>query len=190
MALVYGVGTNDADYKVSRINPNGKQSLCPFYAKWRGMLSRCYSEHEQKRHPTYNDCSVCYEWLKFSSFKSWMIKQDWKGKELDKDILTQGNKVYSPETCLFVDSKINKLLNNHKAKKGTHPQGVHFSTKAKKFKAIVNANGDNIYLGLFSSSRLAFEAYKTEKYKIISDVALQQTEPLKSALLNYKISED
>jgi hypothetical protein len=39
-----------------------------------------------------------------------MEKQDWKGKELDKDLLVNGNKVYSPETCIFLTKKVNSFI--------------------------------------------------------------------------------
>ena len=107
--LVYGVGINDADYQV---NPtiDGSRVMCPAYSAWHSMIERCYSEKYHDKKPTYKECYVCDEWLYFLKFKSWMEKQDYKGKELDKDILIQGNKVYSPETRIFVDKTINVLF--------------------------------------------------------------------------------
>ena len=74
------------------------------------MLQRCYSESHLVRQPTYKGCSVCEEWLTFSNFKSWMEQQDWEGKQLDKDLLVYKNKIYSPETCVFVSSVINSFF--------------------------------------------------------------------------------
>jgi len=39
-----------------------------------------------------------------------MERQDWEGKHLDKDILIPGNKIYSPDRCIFVSSLINLLI--------------------------------------------------------------------------------
>ncbi|PHS02450.1 MAG: hypothetical protein COA78_21250 [Blastopirellula sp.] len=186
--LVFGVGLNDAEYIVKPII-NGKQLCCPYYAKWKDMIVRCYSEKEQKRYPTYIGCTVCGEWLFFSKFKAWMINQDWQDKQLDKDLLVQGNKLYSPETCLFISSAINKLLINRKASRGIHSQGVDFNRRANQYRARVRVNGKSKHLGFFDTDNEAFNSYKVAKYEIIKDIALQQTEPLKSALLNYKISE-
>jgi len=87
--LVCGVGINDADYPTRRYKTvNGKSKLvwtCPFWRKWKDMISRCYSERELEKYPTYKGCSVCEDWLYFSRFKAWMEKQAWEGLVLDKD---------------------------------------------------------------------------------------------------------
>lgn len=108
----YGFGINDSEY-MTRITVNGKKYSCPFYSRWQSMLSRCYSTNVHIMHPTYKDCYVCKEWLLFSSFKAWMIKQDWKGKSMDKDIITEGNKIYCPSQCMFVSGKINNLIKSN-----------------------------------------------------------------------------
>jgi len=188
-SLVQGVGINDADYKVLTRSANGNV-ICNYYGRWVGMLRRCYSSEYQSRQPTYKGCTVCSEWLTFSNFKEWMEKQDWKGKELDKDLLTQGNKIYSPLYCIFVDKKINTLTTTRKSLRGKYKVGVTSSKSGNKFVSICNdGNRKQVHLGVFITEQEAHNAYCDYKYKLIAGVALQQTEPLKSALLNYKISE-
>ena len=125
--LVCGVGINNADYVVTVYETigyeNGKQKRrvvwrCPFYSRWNDMLARCYTTSYKQRFPTYEGCYVCKEWLIFSNFKAWMEKQDWEGKELDKDLLVSRNKVYSPETCVFVDKRVNLFLTESSANRG------------------------------------------------------------------------
>jgi len=186
--LVFGVGTNDATYIVKPLI-NGKQITCPFYAKWSGMIERCQSEILHKKQSTYTECSTCDEWLLFSNFKKWMKTQDWKGKELDKDILVQGNKVYSPETCMFVERSINVLFTNSAAVRGEFPQGVSYHKNNMKFMAKCSSGGKRVHIGYYDNPEDAYTAYRNFKYKLIADIAANQTEPLKSALLNYKISE-
>ena len=130
------------------------------------------------------------EWILFSSFKSWMMKQEWHNKHLDKDLLVQGNKIYSEKTCLFVSPEINSLLSNSGALRGACQQGVHFHKRDRNYRARISIDGKKVHLGLFGTEIEAFEAYKTAKYAYIKEVALQQTEPLRSALLNYKINGD
>lgn len=187
--LILGCGVNDADY-VTQPLIGGKTVVCPYYDRWHSMLTRCYSEKYHAKFPTYIGCSAIEEWLTFSNFKAWMVKQDWENKHLDKDILFQGNKIYSPEKCLFVSKEINLLLSNHKARRGLYPQGVHFSKRDKKFVAQVNIYGKRTHIGYFGTEEEAYSAYKSAKYAVIKEIALKQSEPLRSALLNHKIDFD
>ena len=129
-SLVHGVGVNDSDYD-TRNQKNGW--LCPFYVKWCTMLRRCYSLKWHKQYPTYIGCSVCPEWRYFSKFRLWMSTQNWKGMDLDKDILVKGNQVYSPDTCCFIPAAINSLFASGKKKKhNLHlPEGVILTANGK-----------------------------------------------------------
>ena len=155
--LVYGVGVNDADYMVN-VSTDIKTLHCPFYERWKQMLRRCYSEKYQAKQPTYIGCSVCDDWLAFSNFKVWMIDQDWVGKHLDKDILVQGNKVYSPLTCVFVSQSVNNILSENKLTRGGTRQGVCFHKPMGKFLAKINIHGKKTHIGYFSSEEDACQS--------------------------------
>ena len=71
-------------------------------------------------------------------FRAWMVEQDWKGKQLDKDLLVQGNKMYSPDTCVFVDGVVNNFLTDRAAARGEWPIGVIWHERAKKFMSQCN----------------------------------------------------
>lgn len=187
--LIHGIGINDADYDVHP-TINGKRLLCQFYRTWNGMVRRCYSEKSQDKQPSYIGCTVSRDWLLFSNFKKWMVMQDWEGKSLDKDILFQGNKVYAPDKCIFVTVAINSLLTNRTALRGNCPQGVCFHKEHNKFRARCSFNGGSKFIGYYNTPEEAHEAYKAFKYKHIAEVANQQSEPLRSALLAYKIEGD
>lgn len=135
--LVAGVGVNDADYIVAiktkdAVTGKAKQWICPYYEKWASMLKRCYSEAALKHDPTYTNCIVCEEWKHFSNFKSWMEKQEWKGKQLDKDILGD-SKLYSPETCTFVSLKVNLFLKGNYQNK--YLPGVIYAKGRNRYRA-------------------------------------------------------
>lgn len=185
---VHGVGVNDSTGRITW-SEGGKRSTCPYYARWQNMLKRCYITHLSKD-KSYNDCSVCDEWLLFSNFKAWMLDQDWVGKCLDKDILKQGNKIYSPDHCLFVDVKINNLLNGRCNQRGKYLRGVHFNKDKNKYYSLCNKDKKPKNLGYFDTEDQAFEAYKKFKYKVIADTAKKQDEPLRSALLAYIIDKE
>lgn len=187
--LVFGIGINDADYMI-RPRLNGKGVMCPFYQKWHNMLGRCYNPKYHEKQPTYLECSVCEPWLTFSNFRAWMVKQDWRGKHLDKDLLILGNKTYSPETCIFVPGDINKLINDHAAKRGKWPIGVCFDKASGRFRARCRVNGGYRDLGRFSTPEQAHKAYVIFKEEHIHQIALEQEEPLKAALLNWTFDKD
>ena len=166
MKLIRGVGVNDADYA---INPmvEGKQVMCLFYSRWTAMLERCYSAKLQERCPTYKGCFVVEEWLTFSKFRKWMIAQDWEGNQLDKDLLIEGNKMYGPETCVFVCRELNSLLNERNAARGDLPLGV--VKHKKKYMSQVNKNGKINYLGTFTSPEEAHQVWRNAKAQVILD---------------------
>ena len=169
--LVYDVGINDADYNVTRyeiVDGKRKKVACRYYRTWKSMLRRCYSEEYQLGKPTYKGCNVCDEWLIFSNFKSWMEKQEWEGKSLDKDLLKDGNKVYCPEWCIFVDRKINSFVNDQSRSRGKYMIGVHWDKQTRKFKSQCNNpfTGKNEGLGYFTDELEAHLAWKTRKHEL------------------------
>lgn len=180
--LVKGIGTNDADYMTGR-RVNGKGVRCPFYATWVNMLGRCYSEAYKKTRPTYSGCSVCHEWLTFSNFRSWMVKQDWEGKQIDKDIIITGNKVYSPKTCIFVYLEINTLLSDLWPISGKMPKGIRFNRKTNNFQARCHSLGRENNIGVFSTIEEANKARKKFKSDHIKSIASKQIEPLRGYLI-------
>ena len=165
--LVCGVGINDAWYSTSYKNKTGQWVQCPYYNRWCGMLERAYGTKYQEKYPTYVGCTVSEEWLLFSNFRSWMEKQDWEGKQLDKDILVPDNKVYGGETCIFVSSGINNLLIGNGASRGKYPQGVYWNKRDSRYVAMCRVKGVQKNVGSFRSEREAELAYCTFKANLI-----------------------
>ena len=164
---VHGVGTNDAEYAVSYRGSEGRLLTCPYYSKWEGMLRRCYSP---LAYPTYKGCTVIDEWLLFSNFRSWMEKQDWQGKQLDKDILVIGNKIYGKATCIFVSAGINSLMLDSRKSRGKYPLGVDFSKNSGKYRARCRVGKVSKALGYYKSPQLAHLAYLRCKLGVVTSV--------------------
>lgn len=187
--LVYGVGINDADCPTQPVI-NGKKVKCPFYQTWSNMLRRCYHQKEQERYPTYKGCSVCNEWLVFSNFKSWMDSQYWYMMQLDKDLLVKGNKIYSPETCVFVSGQLNSFTTESSSTRGCYPIGVNFhrSTGELQAKCRNPFTGKQEFLGYFNCANEAHEAWRRRKHELACQWAEIVEDPrLKEALRNrYK----
>lgn len=172
--LVCGVGRNNACY-ITQPVIEGKKIICPYYRRWMDMLKRCYSIRYLEKYPTYKNCEVCKEWHTFSNFRQWMETQDWNGKQLDKDIILPNNKLYSPDTCVFVSSQVNSLLLDCGKSKGKCKQGVCFYKNSGKFLAHCRDSvGKKRHLGTFPTEQLAYEAYVTYKHALILKVSNEQ----------------
>lgn len=171
MRLVKGVGFNDAGY-ILRVDG----ILCPYYDKWQSMLGRCYSKSSLAKRPSYRGCSVSDEWLTFSNFKKWMMKQDWKEKDLDKDLLFSDNKIYSESTCMFIDHEINAFVIEKRTNQGIFPTGVSFRSDARKFQAQIGINGKSTHLGYFDTEQEAHAAWAEKKLYLAKKLADKQTD--------------
>lgn len=158
--LIYGIGINDSTEPVSWWEPNGVRGRCKIYSKWVCILQRCYTEYGLSKNPTYSGVTICDEWRYFTKFKSWVQSQAWEDLDLDKDILKEGNKIYSPETCCFVPKFLNIFLKDNK--RGEFPLGVHMVYNGK-FKAQCRVDGKVKCLGTFKTPEQAHKAWQRAK---------------------------
>ena len=197
--LICGVGINDAPYStLLGYTQEGKQIRCPFYIKWKSLIQRCYSEtywkqtnkHGSLKNAQYEFCEVVDEWHRFTNFKSWMEKQDWEGKHLDKDILVPGNTIYGPDTCMFIPPHINTMLVDQKS--GKYGKGVWRDKRSNIFRAQIRVNGKRTTRGSFATAEEAEELYsKLRREEIIKEANKLSDIKLKNALINYaKIKYD
>ena len=201
--LVYGIGySNDGKYKKTKdyTNQNGHTIPTPSYRVWVEMLKRCYDTKYQLHKPTYKDCSVCEEWLNYQKFAQWYEENYYEVNDnevmrLDKDILVKGNKIYSPQTCIFVPNNINVMFTSCKTVRGDLPIGVSYNKKGKKhYRARMNnsiiGNKREDY-GTYFTPQEAFEVYKYHKEQLIKQVAdkykNQIPQQLYDALYNYQV---
>lgn len=178
----------------SREMIDGKWKHTKCYKTWNAMMCRCYNSKFHEKNPTYKDCEVCDEWKDFDNFYNWFQENYKDGFALDKDILSQGNKVYSPDTCCFVPQRVNQLFTKRDAKRGEYPLGVYFHKLSNKFQAKCN-NGKckQIYLGDFSDPLEAHQAYCEYKYQLIEKTATLSLEcgdinwDIYDGMINYHI---
>ena len=192
---VFGKGVNDAGYETQRFikisdNKWKRVYVCPIYKTWKHMLERCYCQKLKNKYPTYEGCTVCNEWLTFSNFKVWMEKQNWKGRVLDKDLLYKDNKIYSAETCVFVDKPLNNFLTNtQRTKVSKLPVGVCWNNQHNKYQVRVSNPflGVRESLGYYSSLEEASFTYRERKVELARDWAeIVEDIRLKEALANIK----
>lgn len=158
--LVAGVGINDCDGPV--YDENGK--LDKAYNAWASMIHRCYNDNYRTRHPAYKGCTVCEDWHRLSNFKAWFYDNYVDGYKLVKDVLVEGNTVYSPETCCFIPGKIIKLFESKK-KSTELPIGIQLDTCRNKYVVTISINDKLEYIGKFDTLKEAITARNKAKYE-------------------------
>ncbi|UTQ79861.1 DNA-binding domain protein [Vibrio phage vB_VnaS-L3] len=188
----YGVGFNGVgDFKQYINNKRTKASTA-----WTAMLQRCYSDKLHARCPTYADCTVCSEWHNFQNFAKWFYENypnDGSSYELDKDLKVIGNKVYSPETCMFVSSGVNNFILVSNVKSGDFMVGVSFHKSTGKFRATCKnpITGIPEHLCTLDCELRAHLTWRKRKSELAYELAMvQDRDEVKQALLNWKRALD
>lgn len=191
---VYGVGYfGEGIHRSSRNNRMNHK-----YKTWHEMIRRCYDKKKLKSNPSYFDCTVCDEWHNFQSFGDWydnnFYQIEGEQMHLDKDILVKWNRVYSPESCIFVPARINCIFTkNGGKKKDDMPFGViQNNHKTKIYTAkCADDKGKTMYINSFNTVEEAFNAYKKHKELSIRDIANKYKdkipEKLYNAMINYRV---
>ena len=187
----YGVGYI-GEGKYEAYDKNGKTTEC--YNTWKNMLKRCYDPKYHERRPTYKGCKVYDELLNFQNFAKWYYENYYEieGQQmcLDKDILIKGNKIYSPDTCVFVPEKINLLFIKSDKIRGEYPIGVCYSKRDKKIIAQCRVydykenKKKRIFLGHYNTPEEAFYAYKEFKESYVKEVADYYKDKIPKKLYN------
>lgn len=135
-----------------------KTEMCKM---WYNMYYRCYSSKYHERSPQYKDCSMCDEWLDDKNeFYDWVRENYYTvGNEqidLDKDILVKGNKIYSPDTCIFAPHSINTYFENL-------TREPVFLPRLNKYKMEIYLEGNNVNIGYYDTEEEAKRSYIRHK---------------------------
>ena len=165
------------------------------YDAWYQMLRRCYDEKLQNKKPTYKGCTVDETWHNFQAFAEWYENNYYEipneTMQLDKDILSKGNKVYGPDTCIIVPNSINSLF-KHKKGNIDLPKGV--SKIGKKYRGSYYCNDMKINGPTVETIEEAFDFYKQGIESRIKQIANMYIEYLPdniyNILINYEINID
>lgn len=168
--LVYGVGI----YEKGQYAGSVAGRMTREYHLWKNMLERCYSPRFQEKNRTYVGCSVSEGFKNFQYFAEWCNKQVGFGNmgwQLDKDLLSWGNKEYNESSCAFIPRDLNLLLISSGAARGLYPIGVHWCKRDGKFNARLSMNGKAKNLGNFDNPKEAFSVYKAVKEAHVKEVA-------------------
>lgn len=181
-------------FRVACIGYDGEIKNKDAYKIWHALLQRTVDDNYKSKHIAYTDTEICDEWLCYENFENWYNDNYYNIGEqlyLDKDIISKGNKIYSPQNCVFVPRCINNLFTTRRLNRGKNPIGVNKKESDSKYCAKCNEYGKSITLGYFDTVTEAFDIYKIEKERYIKEVADSYKDkiPLKlyNALYDYKI---
>lgn len=163
----YGIGYIGKGNYNNVTSPNASK-------RWQNMMQRCYDIKYHEKYPTYKNVTVCEEWHCFQNFAAWFDNnyrpEFMKGWCLDKDLLTKGDKIYSPETCCFIPQVLNKLLTH------MHTTPIITDVKGRFYTKIYK--GDKIFrFSVFETKEEAISRYKEEKRNYCIEV-LSHYKPL------------
>ena len=175
---------------------NGK--MTDEYSEWKHMLKRGIDEDYKNEHPTYKEVFIAEYFYNFQNYCKWREFNYYKieGEQmcLDKDILYKGNKIYSPNTCIFVPQRINNLFVKKDACRGECPIGVSYCKKSNKYRVYCKTLNCHKYLGLYNTKQEAFKVYKEFKEAYINEVADEYKgripDRLYEAMYNWKVDID
>ena len=164
------------------------------------MLRRCYNKKHHEKYSTYIDCEASKEFHNFQNFGEWdgdnFYQIEGEIMNLDKDILVKGNKIYSPDTCIYVPQRINKLFVKCNKSRGKYPIGTYLYRNGKYVAQcyLINPKTGKSkikHLGIYSTQEKAFEIYKYYKECNIKEVAdyykEQISDKLYNALYDYEV---
>jgi len=145
---------------------NGKQTKV--HQMWQSMIQRAYDPKFHERNPTYKDVEVCDEWLNFQVFAKWYSEQPFKHDALDKDILSNGAKVYSPENCVLVSHELNKFMTIIKSGNTSEVVGVTWDKRLQKWRVQINdpLTGKKKFLGYFDNKYEGGVVYRKARLEI------------------------
>jgi hypothetical protein len=159
------------------------------------MINRCYSKNFLVRSSTYIGCSVAPEWLYLSNFIKWVDSQpnrDWENCHLDKDLLVEGNKRYSTNTCVFINAELNSFLTNSAATRGDYLLGVCLREDGVTFRSRCcdPFRTTDRHIGDFKTELEAHKAWQERKHLYACQLAELQSDLRIANALRTRYSPD
>lgn len=172
---------------------------------WRSLARRSWvaMHNRVSLNNSYKDVKICDSWYEFKNFAEWFkIQYDngwWtKGWHLDKDIISRGGKLYSPETCAYVLPALNlafvqafNKFTNYNAARGVVRIQSPDRDIPDVFSASFDYDGMTYHLGEFDYELYAFFTYKWAKEEFLQERATEIKHKLNpkmyEAIMSYRI---
>lgn len=130
------------------------------YTIWNGMRCRCNKGYAKLS----EDFENFWDWLDWAKQQKGFMCEDENGKiyQMETDLFSTGEKVYSKETVVFVPNAINQMCKP--TKKGDLPKGVQqFEERWKEYRAYGVEFGKQVHLGYYMTLEEAVVVAKEQR---------------------------
>ena len=139
------------------------------YSIWSNMIHRIHGKNKVIQ---YSNVCICEDWIMYDNFKHWFDKTypkhlEFENMEFDKDLLQidLNFKIYSPKTCLWLPSRVNKFLHTSYKNNSSGHVGVVFDSKRGSYISQGTNFEDSkaVNLGRFKNKEDAINSYKNHR---------------------------
>lgn len=134
------------------------------YTIWNGMRCRCNKGYAKLS----EDFENFWDWLDWAKQQKGFMCEDENGKiyQMETDLFSTGEKVYSKETVVFVPNAINQMCKPNK--KGHLPKGVQqFKGRWKEYRAYGVEFGEQVHLGYYMTLEEAVTVAKEQRVSYV-----------------------
>lgn len=148
--------------------PHSTSQSCITFRAWQQMLRRVHGASNRD----YSACKIHPDFYEYQTFASWAVKQigyGTPGFHIDKDLLSNGELIYSPQTCVFVPNQINIAIRGIPAKESGLPTGV--VKRGPRFYASYIDKDKYVPVGGFECPQEASRAYLKAKQRQLTALA-------------------
>ncbi len=132
--------------------------------RYQNMMNRVNSKASLSNDPQYKGCTIHEYFLSKYNFCMWarenMPVVDGVKFSLDKDLLVEGNMMYSPDTCIFLPHNVNTFLTGNKKRANNRSGHTGIRIERNKWVAFIKDfenPGVQVRLGAFNTQEEARE---------------------------------
>ena len=128
------------------------------------------------------------DWHKLSNFREWYNQNYVNDWHLDKDLLHPKNKIYSPDTCVFIPANINSLFTFTTKNRGDLPLGVFYHKRDQHYRSQCCDGTKKRIIASFDTPEQAHFWYLENKIKVMDKYLNENyNNKIKQGLMNWKV---
>ena len=173
---------------MAKKNPNARTHQ-KSYKHWKKMRSRCYNIKELNKKKCYQNTLICDEWQDYEKYKVWYDEHYIDGWQIDKDLLSDSEKIYSPQTCCFLPIELNAFLSSFTKNSTSNTPCIGVFIRYGRYHARYRTPEKYYNLGTFETleeAKYAYNSFKKQRFLEHIEKYKDQLEPrVLDALLKF-----